>query len=168
VTVIERLYDNDWYVAHAAPAAREGLAADLTSAWMERESAVEHAELARSVAGVDPVRCALAMSTSSAAQAALDRARSRQAEAQRCTDIIGGHAFSTSRTSGPNGSMTVEVSSCTLVRRAVLRLARPRERWSVELVDPQSRSGKRIHTVLTADPWEALHCACDWITTGSL
>jgi len=165
MTVIERLYDNAWFVANAAPAAREELAAAVTKAWMDRESAAEDAYRARSVANLVPARSALALSLGNAAQAGYDRARARDAAAARCTDIIAGHAFSVTRTPGPDGAMTVEVASCTLARHATLRVTGRGEQWSAVLFDPASRQRDRFTTVLGADPWEALHWACEWITT---
>ena len=47
MTVIERLYDNAWYVANASPGARDLLAADITRAWMDCEAAREVAMRAR-------------------------------------------------------------------------------------------------------------------------
>ena len=89
MTVIERLYDNAWYVANASPAARDQLAADVTRAWMERRGGPGGRARARTVAGLSPgaVRTRpLAAATRS--QAGYDRARSRAAEAARCTDIV--------------------------------------------------------------------------------
>lgn len=168
MTVIERLYDNEWYVAHAAPGMREALQADVTRTWMAREAAVELANRARSVAGVAPGRSALALSLGNASQAEYDRARARAAEAARCTDIIGGHAFTVVRESGPGGSMTVEVTSCTLSRRVTLHLSGRGEAWVATMDDPGSRHLDRFQATLGTDPWDALHRACDWITTGSL
>jgi hypothetical protein len=167
MTVIERLYDNAWYVAHAAPVVREELAADVTRTWMARESALEEARRARSVAGVSPGRSALALSLGNAAQAEHDRARSRAAEAGRCTDIVAGHAFTIVRTPGAGGSMTVEVASCTLARRATLSLAAKGGGWTAVLTDPGQRWGERTTTTLGDDPWEALHWVCDWVVTGT-
>ena len=165
MTVIERLYDNAWYVANAAPAAREELAAAVTKAWMDRETAIEDASRARSVATLAPSRSALALSLGNAAQATYDRARARAAEAARCTDIVGGHAFSLSRTPAEGGAMTIEVASCTLARHATLTVAGRGEPWTAVLHDPQSRLRDRFTTVLGPDPWEALHWVCDWITS---
>jgi len=167
MTVIERLYDNAWYVAHAAPAVREELAADVTRTWMARETALEDARRARSVAGVSPGRSALALSLGNAAQAEHDRARSRAAEAARCTDIVAGHAFRIERTPGGGGTMTVEVASCTLARRATLSLRTRGGAWSAVLTDPAQRWGDRATATLGNDPWEALHWACDWVVTGT-
>jgi len=165
MTVIERLYDNAWYVANAAPAAREELAAAVTKAWMDRESAAQDAQRARAVATLAPARSALALSLGNAAQAGYDRARARAAQAARCTDIIGGHAFSIQRTAGPEGAMTIEVASCTLSRHATLRVSGRGKPWGAVLHDPQSRHRDRFSTVLGPDPWEALHWVCEWITT---
>lgn len=167
MTVIERLYDNAWYVANAAPAAREELAAAVTKAWMDRESAAEHATRARTVATLAPGRSALALSLGNAAQAGYDRARVRAAEAARCTDIVAGHAFCVTRSPSAGGAMTVEVASCTLTRHATLRVAGRGQPWSAVLHDPQSRHRDRFSTVLGPDPWEALHWVCEWITTDA-
>jgi hypothetical protein len=167
MTVIERLYDNAWYVANAAPAAREELAAAVTKAWMDRERAAEDAQRTRGVATLAPARSALALSLGNAAQAGYDRARARAARAARCTDIIAGHAFSVRRTTGVGGAMTVEVASCTLARHATLRVSGRGEPWSAVLDDPQSRHRDRLSTVLGPDPWEALHWVCEWITSDA-
>jgi hypothetical protein len=168
MTVIERLYDNAWYVAHAAPSMREQLDADVTRTWMAREAAVEDATRARTVSAVSPARSALALSMGNITQAQYDRARSRAAEAARCTDIIGGHAFTIRRELGAEGAMRVEVASCTLARHATLSLGARGEAWVGEMYDPQSRTVPRFSTVFGTDPWEAVHRACDWITTGRL
>ena len=168
MTVIERLYDNAWYVANASPAARDQLAADVTRAWMEREAASSDATRARSVAGVSPARSALAFSLGNATQAGYDRARSRAAEAARCTDIIGGHAFTVRREVHPRGAMTVEVASCTLIRRASLSTSGRGEVWNATFHDPQGRHRESFATTLGTEPWEALHLACEWIVSGQL
>jgi len=167
MTVIERLYDNAWYVAHAAPGMREALEADVTRAWMAREAALDLANRARTVSGVAPARSALAFSLGNTSQAEYARARARAAEAARCTDIIGGHAFTVVREAGPHGSMTVEVSSCTLTRRVSLSLSRRGEAWMATMHDPDARQLERFQASLGTDPWDALHRACDWITTGA-
>ena len=168
MTVIERLYDNTWYVANAAPLAREQLAADVTRTWMDAESANEDVRRARSVAGVNPSRSALALSLGNAASAAHHRAKARAAEAARCTDIVAGHAFEIVRTTGPDGAVTMDVRSCTLLRRATLSRSGAGSAWTVVLNDPQSRWGERASTTLGGDAWDALHWTCDWIVTGTL
>ena len=85
MTVIERLFDNAWYVANASPTARDQLAADVTRAWMEREAVMSDAARACSVAGVSPARSALALSLNNATQAAYDRARSRASLSRPCS-----------------------------------------------------------------------------------
>jgi hypothetical protein len=168
MTVIERLYDNDWYVLNASPAARESLAADVTRAWMAKESAHETANRARTVAGLAPARSAVALSLGNAAQAEYDRARARAAEAARCTDIVAGHAFTVSRVPSEGGGMTIEVASCTLLRRATLSASAKGQPWRALLTDPQSRWRDSISRTLSTDPWEAFHAVCDWITGGQL
>lgn len=165
MTVIERLYDNAWYVANAAPAAREELAAAVTKAWMDREVAAADASRARTVATLAPSRTALAFSLGNAAQASYDRARARAAEAARCTDIVGGHAFSLTRVPAEGGAMTIEVASCTLARHATLTVQGRGAAWTAVLHDPQSRLRDRSTTVLGTDPWEALHWVCEWVTS---
>lgn len=167
MTVIERLFDNAWYVANASPTARDVLAADVTRAWMDREAAMSDAARACSVAGVSPARSALALSLNNATQAAYDRARSRAAEAARCTDIVAGHAFSLRREVHPYGAMTIEVTSCTLVRRASMSLSGPGQEWNATFYDPQSRR-EPFSTTLGTEPWEALHTVCDWVVSGQL
>ncbi|WP_270888699.1 hypothetical protein [Pedococcus sp. 5OH_020] len=168
MTVIERLYDNSWYVAHASPQARAELAADVTRTWMDREAALEDAARARTVANVSPARSALALSMGNASQAQHDRAKARAAEAARCTDIVAGHAFCVRRETGGGGSMRVEVSSCTLLRRAVLSVEGKGQTWCATFHDPQAAYRDTFSTVLGTDGWEALHTACEWITTGRL
>jgi len=168
MTVIERLYDNDWYVANAAPGAREQLAADVTRTWMEAESAQEDVRRARTVANLAPTRTALALSLGNAVKAAHERAKARAAEAARCTDIVAGHAFQISRSNGPDGAMTMEIRSCTLLRQAILARSAKSAAWEAVLVDPQSRWGERTSTTLGGDAWEALHWTCNWIVTGDL
>lgn len=168
MTVIERLYTNAWYVAHAAPDKREELAADVTRAWMAAEAAVEHAHRARTVAGVSPARSALALSTGNSAQAEYQRARARAAEAARCTDIIGGHAFSIRRSGERGGAVLIEVASCTLPRTVTLSQPHRGGEWTATMTDPQARHAERFTTLLGTDPWEAMHRACDWITSGQL
>ena len=168
MTVIERLYDNAWYVANASPTARDQLAADVTRAWMDREAAMSDAARACTVAGVSPARSALALSLHNATQAMYDRARSRAAEAARCTDIIAGHAFSVRREVHPHQAMTVEVESCTLPRRASLSADGRGAEWYAVLHDPRARHRESFTTTLGTDPWNALHQACEWIVSGQL
>lgn len=167
MTVIERLYDNSWYVAHASPQAREELAADVTRTWMAREAATEDVARARTVANLSPARSALALSMGNASQAQHERAKARLAEAMRCTDIIAGHAFSIRRESGGGGSMRVEVASCTLLRTAVLSVAGSSQAWVATLHDPQAPHRHSFTTTLGADAWDAVHSVCGWIITGS-
>ena len=168
MTVIERLYDNAWYVANASPAARDLLAADVTRAWMDCEAAREDAMRARTVADLSPARSALALSLSNSRKAGYDRARARAVEAARCTDIVLGHAFNVKRDLDPSGAMTIEISSCTLLRRASLRTAGRGAEWSALLQDPQRRNRESFPTTLGTDPWEAFHQACEWIVSGQL
>ena len=168
MTVIERLFDNAWYVANASPSARDQLAADVTRAWMEREAAREDALRARGVANLSPARSALALSLGNSRQAGYDRARSRAAEAARCTDIVLGHAFTVKRELHPSGAMAVEISSCTLLRRASLTAAGRGEVWSGLFHDPQNRHVGSFTTTLGNDPWDAFHQACEWIVSGQL
>jgi hypothetical protein len=168
MTVIERLYDNAWFVANASPAARDQLAAVVTRAWMEREATMSDAARACSVAGVSPARSALALSLHNTSQAAYDRARSRASEAARCTDIVAGHAFSVQREIHPKSAMVVEVSSCTLMRRATLSVNGRGAEWYAVLHDPQDRYRESFTTTLGTDPWAAFHQACEWIISGVL
>jgi len=168
MTVIERLYDNAWYVANAAPGARDLLAAEVTRAWMECESAREDAMRARTVADLSPARSALALSLGNSRQAGYDRARSRAAEAARCTDIVLGHAFNVKRELHSSGAMRVEISSCTLLRKASLTANGRGEVWTGLFQDPQARAREPFQTTLGTDPWDAFHQACDWIVSGHL
>ena len=168
MTVMERLYDNDWYVSHASPSQREALEADVTRAWMVREASVEDVDRARTVANISPARSALALSMGNVVQAEYDRARARLVEAARCTDIVNGHAFTVRREVGQNGAMTVEITSCTLLRRASLSTRGRGEDWTATLHDPERRNVGSFSTSFGSDPWGAFHRACEWITTGLL
>ncbi|WP_406832848.1 hypothetical protein ABEG17_08495 [Pedococcus sp. KACC 23699] len=167
MTVIERLYDNAWYVAHAAPARREELDADVTRTWMACEAAREDAGRARTVSGVTAARSALALSFGNVTQAEYHRARARAAEAARCTDIVDGHAFTISREMGTGGQMKVEIASCTLARHATISVGARGHAWTALFTDPQARV-PRFSSTLGTDPWEAVHRACEWIITGRL
>lgn len=167
MTVIERIYDNAWYVAHAAPGMREALAADVTRTWMACEEAREDAGRARSVSGLSTARSALALSFGNVTKAEYDRARSRAAEAARCTDIVDGHAYSIRRELGNGGAMKVDIVSCTLLRRATISVGARGHSWTAVLTDPQSHA-PRFTTELGTDPWAAVHDACEWIRTGRL
>ncbi|MDR6863280.1 hypothetical protein [Phycicoccus sp. 3266] len=168
MTVIDRLYTNAWYVTHAAPEKREQLAADVTRTWMAAEAAVEDANRARTVSGLSPARSALALSIGNSAQAEYHRARSRALEAARCTDIIAGHAFTITRTGERGGPVLIEIASCTLPRTVSLSQTQRGGEWTATMTDPQSRHAERFTTLLGSDPWDAMHRACDWITSGQL
>ncbi|WP_344192973.1 hypothetical protein [Pedococcus aerophilus] len=167
MTVIERIYDNAWYVAHATPGMREALAADVTRTWMACEAAREDAGRARTVSGPTAARSALALSLGNVTQAEYDRARSRAAEAARCTDIVDGHAFSIRRELGNGGAMTVDITSCTLLRRATISIGSRGHAWTAVFSDPQSHV-QRFSVELGTDPWDAVHRACAWIMTGRI
>jgi hypothetical protein len=166
MTVIERLYDNAWYVAHAAPATREQLAVEVMRTRLALELARADAHRAKGVSGVLPARFAVALSTGNAAQAEHRRAQARAQEATRCTDIVGGHAFTITRTGATGGGMTMEIYSCTLARHVTLSVSGPGSGWTAQLVDPHARWGSRETVLLGADPWESLHWACDWVTAS--
>jgi hypothetical protein len=167
MTVTERLYDNDWYVAHAAPAPRQLLAVDVMRTRLALELAREDAQRAKGVASLSPSRFAIALSSGSAAHAEHRRAQARAEEAARCTDIVGGHAFTITRSGTTEGGMTMEVHSCTLARYVTLSVSGPGSGWTAQLVDPIGRWGNRETVRLGADPWESLHWACDWVTASS-
>ncbi|MEP6856296.1 MAG: hypothetical protein ABJA33_12540 [Pedococcus sp.] len=167
MTVIERIYDNAWYVAHAAPSMREQLAADVTRTWMGCEAAREDAGHARTVVGPTAARSALALSFGNVTRAEYDRARSRAAEAARCTDLVDGHAFTIRRELGTSGAMTVEIASCTLLRRATISIGARGHAWTAVFTDPQAHR-QRFTTELGTDPWDAVQRACAWVVTGRL
>lgn len=167
MTVIERLYDNAWYVAHAAPATRELLAVEVMRTRLALEAARADAQQAKGVAGVLPARFAVALSTGNAAQAEHRRAQARAEEAARCTDIVGGHAFTITRAGANDGGMTMEIHSCTLERHVILSVAGPGLGWTAQLVDPHARWGSSETVLLGVDPWESLHWACDWVTAAA-
>ena len=63
--------------------------------------------------------------------------------------------------------MTVDIVSCTLLRRATISVGARGHLWTAVLTDPQSRV-PRTTTELGTDPWAAVQRACEWITTGRL
>jgi hypothetical protein len=162
---MQRLYDNTWYVTHADEATRAELAADVTRAWMAREAAHDAANRARSEGTTTYALSALALSAGNASQAYYDRARSRAAEAARCTDIIDGHAFAITRDSDLGGA-TVTLESCTLGRHVTMRRATGGLTWSATMTDPSSRHAPTFTTDLGPDDPLAERRACDWILTG--
>ena len=136
MTVMERIYDNAWFVANADPEARQGLAESLAQAirtWEQAQSAAREAQ------AVSPFAVALALSDGNAAQAHLDRVRTQVEAAGRCTHVISGHAFSISRTYRGGGGRQLEVASCTLPRSASMSLSEPGATWTALLVDPDDR-----------------------------
>lgn len=166
-TVTERLFDNSWYVSHAAPGIRDELAAEVTRTWMLSESAREDAARAKATQTLAPGRYAVALSHGSAARAAHDRARTRVEQAARCTDIVFGHAFCITRSTAQGAGLTVDVASCTLARRVRLTTPMRGSSWTAELFDPRSRWGDRELVGLDPDLYEATQWACEWVLTGA-
>jgi hypothetical protein len=164
MTVIARMYDNDWFVAHASPRARVQLAEAVAEATRDCESAADEAARAR---GTSAAAFAVALSHGNAAQAALDRARANAAAAARCTHIVDGHAFSV-ETTAEGHARRLDVRSCTLNRSARLTLNGKDEPWSAVLHDPDPRARTKPHVTLGTDPWDALHRMFHWIATGEL
>ena len=113
MTLVDRLYDNDWYVTSAEQAAHTDLAVEVIRAAQTRDMAAADVERARLIS---PAAVSLALASSNSAQAALDRAQARAAAAARCTHILDGHAF-TVQDGRSTGTREVNVASCTLERR---------------------------------------------------
>lgn len=164
MTVIERIYDNEWFVSNATPTARAQLAAAVDWAQLDWESAADAATRAR---GVSSAAFAVALAQTNVAQAALDRAKANATAAARCTHIANGHAFSVV-TTVESGARRLEVSSCTLRRSARLALTGQGENWTAVLSDPHARTRDDAHVTLDTDPWDSLHRIFHWITTGEL
>lgn len=164
MTVIERVYDNEWFVSHASPAARAQLAEAVAEAMHECVAAAESAARARQLSSA---AFAVALADANAAQAALDRARARAAAAARCTHIANGHAFHV-ETTAEGRARRLEVRSCTLTRSARLTVNGHGEDWSAVLSDPGARGRADAQVSLGSDPWDALHRMFQWITTGEL
>ena len=72
--LMDRLYDNDWYVASARPDVQADVAAELLRAAQAHDVAIAEVERARAVS---PGAVVLALSSSNATQAALGRAQAR-------------------------------------------------------------------------------------------
>lgn len=164
MTVIGRIYDNQWFVSNATATARDQLAAAVDWAQLDCESAVDAAGRAR---GVSSAAFALALAQVNAAQAALDRAKANATAAARCTHIANGHAFNVVTTLD-GAARRLEVSSCTLPRSARLTLNGQGEEWTGVLSDPGGRTRNNGQVGLGKDPWDALHRIFHWITTGEL
>lgn len=162
MTLVDRLYDNDWYVTSVVQSAHTDLAVEVMRAAQARDVAVADVERARLIS---PAAVTLALSSSNAAQAALDRAQARAAAAGRCTHVVDGHAF-TVRGGAAEGTREVTVASCTLDRTATLWPPSEVGVWTAVLRDPASRYAGNSTVPLVADAQESLERACRWIVTG--
>lgn len=166
MTLWDRLYDNEWFVARTEKAAHTDLAAELLRAREALEDATADVERARAVS---PAAVAVALSGMNSARAALARAEARAAAAQQCTHVVGGHAFTITTVEAPDGSVERVVESCTEDRKATLRSPAPFERlWTGVLTDPQSRDRGHRVVRLEADADESLAEVCRWVATGQL
>lgn len=164
MTLVDRLYDNDWYVTSAEHAAHTDLAVEVIRAAQTRDMAAADVERARLIS---PAAVSLALASSNSAQAALDRAQARAAAAARCTHILDGHAF-TVQDGRSTGTREVNVASCTLERTATLWPPTELGVWTAVLRDPAARYGGSTTVRLGADERESLEQACRWIVTGNL
>lgn len=162
--LMERLFDNAWYVASAEETARADLAAELLRAEQAHDVAVAEVQRAREVSYA---AVAVALSSLNSTLAALGRAQTKAEAAARCTDIVDGHAFSVTRIRGVTGAPEVVVASCTLERTATLRSPEGSDVWTARLHDPAS-GGVPASVYLAADAGESFEQACRWVATGSL
>lgn len=161
--LMERLFDNAWYVSCADPLVRADIAAELLRAEQAHDVAVAEVQRAREVSYA---AVALALSSLNSTLAALGRAQTRAAAAERCTHVVDGHAFNVSRAVGVTGEAEVVVTSCTLDRTATLRPPAGSPVWTARLVDP-SAGGAAPVVHLGSDERESFEQACRWVALGS-
>jgi hypothetical protein len=164
MTLVDRLYDNDWYVTSVERAAHADLAVEVHLAAQARDTAVADVEQARLIS---PAAVTLALASINSAQAALNRAQARAAAAARCTHVVHGHAFMIGD-GAAEGTPEVSVASCTLDRTAALWPPSDVGVWTAVLKDPAARYGGSATVHLVADEQESLDRACRWIVTGQL
>ena len=98
--LVERMFDNAWYVASRETPSHEALQAELERALQAHRDASRDLERARAVS---PSAVALALSTLNSTQAALGRAEAKAAAATRCTHVVDGHAFTVRDQTGVTG-----------------------------------------------------------------
>ncbi len=134
--LMDRLYDNDWYVASARPEVQADVAADLLRAAQAHDVAMAEVERARAVS---PAAVVLALSSTNATQAALGRAQARAKAASQCNHVVDGHAFAVREVTGVTGDRDFVIASCTLERTVTMRPPTGVGRWTAVLIDPGSR-----------------------------
>ena len=101
MTLWDRLYDNEWFVARTKQATHTDLAEEVRRAQEALTEAAVEVERARTVS---PAAVAVALSGMNAAQAALDRAEARSEAARMCTHVVAGHAFTITVVDALDGS----------------------------------------------------------------
>ena len=111
---MDRLYDNEWFVARTKQATHTDLAEEVRRAQEALTEAAVEVERARTVS---PAAVAVALSGMNAAQAALDRAEARSEAARMCTHVVAGHAFTITVVDALDGRQERVVESCTAERR---------------------------------------------------
>lgn len=163
--LVDRLFDNDWFVASAQPTARADLAAELLRAEQAHDVALADVQRAREIS---PAAVALALSAVNSTQAALGRAQSKATAAARCTHVVDGHAFMVTDVQGVTGAMEFAIASCTLDRTATLRPPADGDGWTARLVDQAARFRPETVVSLGPDPEDAFVQACRWVVAGSL
>lgn len=161
--LMERLFDNAWYVATADPMVRADIAAELLRAEQAHDVAVAEVQRAREVSYA---AVALALSGINSTRAALGRAQTKAEAAGRCTHVVDGHAFSVGRAVGVTGADEVVVTSCTLDRTATLTPPVATPFWTARLVDPSAGTDREVR--LGSDEHESFEQACRWVALGSL
>lgn len=166
MTLWDRLYDNEWFVARTKQATHTDLAEEVRRA---QEALTEAAVEVKRARTVSPAAVAVALSGMNAAQAALDRAEARSEAARMCTHVVAGHAFTITVVDALDGRQERVVESCTAERKATLRSPAPFERqWTAVLVDPGSRDRSHRVVSLQDDADESLTDVCRWVATGEL
>ena len=163
--LVDRLFDNDWFVASGQPTARADLAAELLMAEQAHDVALADVERAREIS---PAAVAVALSALNSTQAALGRAQSKATAAARCTHVVDGHAFTVTDACGVTGAQEFVIASCTLDRTAALRPPVDGDGWTARLVDPAARYRPDTIVSLGPDPEDAFVQACRWVVSGAL
>jgi hypothetical protein len=163
--LMERMFDNAWFVASAEPTVRADISAELLRAEQAHDVAVAEVQRAREVSYA---AVAMALSSVNSTRAALGRAQSKAEAAARCTDVVDGHAFNVTRAVGVTGAQELTVTSCTLERTATLRPPDTTPVWTARLVDPSDGGGQARLVYLAADDRESFEQACRWVATGAL
>ncbi len=162
--LMERLFDNAWYVASADPAVRADIAAELLMAEQAHDVAAAEVQRAREVSYA---AVAVALSGINSTRAALGRAQAKAEAAERCTHVVDGHALNVTEVVGVTGADEVVVASCTLDRTATLRPPADTPVWTARLVDPSAAGAVQVVRLAT-DYDESFEQAGRWVALGSL